>query len=51
MHRYSKRISAVVGATLLGVAGAATFAISGAAANQSVKQTSFQFGPLRHVQP
>ena len=42
MHRYSKRISAVVGATLLGVAGAATFAISGAAANQSVKQTSFQ---------
>ena len=42
MHRYSKRISAVVGATLLGVAGAATFAISGAAANQSIKQTSFQ---------
>ena len=42
MHRYSKRISAVVGATLLGVAGAATFAISGAAANQSIRQTSFQ---------
>jgi hypothetical protein len=42
MHRYSKRITAVVGATLLGVAGAATFAITGAAAHPVEKEISFQ---------
>src|SRR5215472_18388469 len=41
MHRYSKRITAVVAATLLGAAGAATFAITGAAAHPTDKQTTF----------
>jgi len=41
MHRYSKRIIAVVGAMLLAAAGAATFAITGAAAHPTDKQTTF----------
>src|ERR1700745_356776 len=40
MRRYSKRISAIVGATVLGVAGTATFAIAGTATQPAKKGNS-----------
>ena len=41
MRKLSKRISAVAGATVLAAAGAATIAVTSAAAGTSVTQTSF----------
>jgi hypothetical protein len=42
MRKLSKRISALVGATVLGAGGAAAVGITGAAAAPPVRQTSFQ---------